>query len=116
MSGPQIRQYFEDFTSKYNLGKYCKIRHQVTLAEWNENAGAWHVRVQDLITGGTTAETCDILINAAGVLNKARWPEIPGLHDFGGYLVHSANWNDKIDIKDKKVGLIGNGYVMQCAA
>ena len=109
VSGAEIRGYFEDFKSKYALGKYCKTKHQVTLAEWKEQTGEWQVQVRDLVTGTTADETCDILINAAGVLNQWRWPDIPGLHDFKGQLIHSANWEDKTDLKGKRVGLIGNG-------
>lgn len=109
-SGSQIRGYFEGFQSKYGLGKYCKTKHQVTFAEWKEGQGEWHVQVRDLTTGRTSNDTCQILINAAGVLNEAQWPDIPGLHDFHGQLIHSAKWGQDVDLKGKRVGLIGNGY------
>ena len=81
-------------------------------AEWDNESGQWRVQVRDLATGTTIEDRCDILINAAGVLNQWRWPEIPGLHDFNGELKHSASWNEKTELKGKRVGLIGNGYVM----
>lgn len=110
VTGSEIRQYFEDFKTKYGLGKYCRFKHQVDRAEWEEVTANWHVQIQDLADGNKIIhETCDILINAAGVLNKWRWPDIPGLHDFKGPLMHSANWNDEIDLKGKRVGVIGNG-------
>ena len=34
---------------------------------------------------------------------------IPGLHDFKGKLVHSAAWDESLDLTDKHVGLIGHG-------
>lgn len=70
------------------------------------------MQVRDLATHTTIEDRCDILINAAGVLNQWRWPEIPGLHDFKGKLMHSASWNGEVDLRGKRVGLIGNGYVM----
>lgn len=111
MSGLQIRNYFEDFNTKYGLEKYCKLNHQVDFAEWKEQAGKWHVQVLDLVNHKTIHDDCDVLINAAGVLNQWRWPDIPGLHDFQGPLIHSAKWDEKVDLKAKRVGLIGNGYV-----
>ncbi|KAH5723270.1 hypothetical protein HBI17_248100 [Parastagonospora nodorum] len=36
-------------------------------------------------------------------------PKIDGLHDFGGKLVHSANWDPTIDWADKRVAVIGTG-------
>ena len=38
-----------------------------------------------------------------------RWPEIPGLQDFKGELVHSANWPKNFEHTGKKVAIIGNG-------
>ena len=81
-------------------------------AEWKDGTGEWLVQIRDLVSGSITGATCDVLINAAGVLNQWRWPDIPGLHDFKGELMHSANWNEETDLKNKRVGLIGNGYVL----
>lgn len=38
-----------------------------------------------------------------------KWPEIPGLHNFGGKLLHSACWDDSFDFQDKTVAVIGAG-------
>ena len=97
---------------KYGLERYCKNRHHVNRAEWDHELGQWRLQVRDLATCSIVEDRCDILINAAGVLNQWRWPDIPGLHDFKGKLMHSASWNGETDLRGKRVGLIGNGYVM----
>lgn len=51
----------------------------------------------------------DILISATGILNAWKWPDIPGLFNFKGHIVHTANWDDSYDLKGKKVALIGGG-------
>jgi cation diffusion facilitator CzcD-associated flavoprotein CzcO len=38
-----------------------------------------------------------------------KWPDIPGLHDFKGTLVHSANWPDNLDHNGKNVAVLGYG-------
>lgn len=38
-----------------------------------------------------------------------KWPDIPGLHDFKGHLVHSAAWDHSYDYSHKRIGIIGNG-------
>jgi cation diffusion facilitator CzcD-associated flavoprotein CzcO len=38
-----------------------------------------------------------------------RWPDIAGLHDFKGKLLHSASWDDSYDFRDKTVAVIGSG-------
>lgn len=67
------------------------------------------MKVKDLETGQTTEDHCDILINASGILNNWQWPAIPGLDTYKGTLLHTANWNDNIDLTGRNVGLIGNG-------
>lgn len=38
-----------------------------------------------------------------------KWPDIDGLHDFKGDLIHSARWPAEFGYKDKTVAVIGNG-------
>ena len=111
-SGPEVRQYFEDFAAKYELAKYCKTSHEVVNAQWNNKDGYWRVDVRDIKANKTISQECEILVNAAGVLNRPQWPNIPGLHDFKGKLIHSATWDESVELKDKRVGLIGNGCAM----
>lgn len=106
----EIFQYFNDFAHKYGLHKFVKIQHQVGGAFWNKQRGGYDVQVQDLNTGATITDHCDILINASGILNNWAWPAIPGLDKYKGVLLHTANWDDKVDLKGRHVGLIGNGY------
>ncbi len=36
-------------------------------------------------------------------------PKIPGLDNFKGKLIHSAQWDEKYPFEDKTVGIIGSG-------
>jgi cation diffusion facilitator CzcD-associated flavoprotein CzcO len=58
---------------------------------------------------GIVEDECDILVSAVGFLSKWKWPDIPGLHDFKGQLMHSASWDNSFDSKGKRIGVIGNG-------
>lgn len=42
-------------------------------------------------------------------MNDWQWPSIPGLHDFKGDLVHTANYDTTLDLTGKNVALIGGG-------
>lgn len=44
---------------------------------------------------------------ATGLLNKWAWPDIPGFETFKGEKLHSARWDESIELKDKEVALIG---------
>ena len=107
----ETREYFEGFRTKHGLGKYCRLRHRVVGARWADDVARWEVQVEDLATGNAIRDSCDVLINACGYLNAWRWPDVPDLARFKGPLLHSANWDGQVDLADKCVGLIGNGYV-----
>lgn len=62
----------------------------------------------DAKTGIQTSQECDVLVNATGVLNAWKWPDVKGLDKFRGTLVHSAAWKE-VDLSNKTVALIGNG-------
>ena len=57
----------------------------------------------------TFDDHADLILDGCGVLNKWKWPDIPGLHDFKGDLLHSAQWNQNVSLKGKRVALIGAG-------
>ncbi|KAK8099062.1 FAD/NAD(P)-binding domain-containing protein, partial [Apiospora kogelbergensis] len=105
----EVQHYFEDFAQKHGLHEYCKFGTTVKRAQWDDATGRWGLQLQT--TGGPEwEESFDILINASGLLSSPKWPEIPGLDEFGGLLLHSAAWPARpVELKGKHVGLIGNG-------
>ncbi|KAF2008609.1 putative dimethylaniline monooxygenase [Aaosphaeria arxii CBS 175.79] len=109
-SAGDILAYFKGVVEKYNLMQYIKLNHQVVGATWNEQEQRWHVKIQrgdDL--NDVIEDSADVFINASGVLNKWKWPAIKGRETFQGPMLHSANWDDSIELKGKRVGVIGSG-------
>lgn len=49
--------------------------------------------VKDALSGETFTDEANIVIGARGSLNDYKWPEISGLKDFKGALMHSAAWD-----------------------
>ncbi|KAL5358850.1 hypothetical protein BJX96DRAFT_183379 [Aspergillus floccosus] len=105
--GSDIWQYIKSTTDKYALAEKIQFNSKLTSAVWDDVAGKYHLTVDTL--GQIAEEQADVLINAAGFLNKWSWPKIPGLHSFNGRLVHSASWDQSIDWTNKRVAIIGNG-------
>ena len=108
--GSEIWQYLKE-TERENrfIDKYVKLRHEVIRAEWDEDKGVWRIRVRNLDTGETKDDAAEIFINAGGALNHWKWPEIRGLNDFKGRLVHSAAYDESIDLTGRRVAVIGAG-------
>ena len=108
-SGAEIQKYFEDFADKHNTHQYMKCNTRVIEARWNEDAGIWNIILEDVRSGEKWDDWAHVFINGTGVLNSWKWPEIEGLHDFKGPVIHSARWNHDVSFEGKTVGIIGTG-------
>lgn len=89
--------------------KYIKLRHKIMRVTWTDEASKWTVTVQNLETEQEFEDQVDIIIDGGGILNRWKWPDIEGLNDFAGNLLHSANWDQGCDLTNKRVALIGAG-------
>ncbi|KAI0847154.1 FAD/NAD(P)-binding domain-containing protein [Daldinia vernicosa] len=105
----EIQKYFEDFANKYDLNKHIELSHAVQKTTWVEETGQWQVEVKNLNTGKVIHDSCHILIHACGYLNKPSWPKLPGIDDYKGVKVHSADYDRSIPLDGKNVLLIGAG-------
>lgn len=76
-----------------------KLGHKALEARWEQKAAKWKVKIEDIRTGEVFEDQADGLITAIGALNQWRWPQIPGLQDFEGKLLHSAAWDQDYDYK-----------------
>ena len=100
--GPEIQRYFEDVAARYGLYEIMRFNAEITRCQWVD--GRWLVETKD-----GTREEADVVIAATGVLHHPRMPEIEGLGSFAGPCFHSARWQDGIELKGKRVGIIGTG-------
>lgn len=67
------------------------------------------LQVKNLESGEQFTDEAEYFINAGGVLNNFKLPEIEGLDKFKGKVMHSAAYEEGYDLKDKKVAVIGSG-------
>ncbi|EXJ56038.1 hypothetical protein A1O7_08969 [Cladophialophora yegresii CBS 114405] len=103
----EIKKYFESFADKYDLKPWIKLNTKVLSATWIESEGIYKVELET--EGRKFEDWCHVLINGTGFLNSWKWPQIAGLHDFQGQLLHSANWDPSVSWEGKNVAVIGTG-------
>lgn len=107
---PEIWGYLKSIESENDfIRKYIKLRHSIEHVQWDDAAGLWRCKIRDLNTDQVIEDSAEFFINAGGVLNNWKWPNIPGLHDFQGKLMHSANYEEGYDLSKKRVAVIGAG-------
>ncbi|RFU27187.1 hypothetical protein B7463_g9146, partial [Scytalidium lignicola] len=105
----EIWNFYRDRAQEYGVYEHTKFNHKVVGAEWNEEAGMWTVRVENVLTGKILEDSAEVVINCTGALNNWKWPNIPGLHSFKGTLVHTARYPQYLDLTGKTVAVIGAG-------
>ncbi|KAK4939724.1 hypothetical protein LTR10_020008 [Elasticomyces elasticus] len=106
--GPEILEYMQKTVKQWNLDRDIQFSTRVVALDWLEDQGKWKIRVRK--DGQEERdELVDVLVSAQGFLSQWKWPDISGLHDFKGHIVHSAAWDHSYDYSHKKIGIIGNG-------
>ncbi|GFN20563.1 hypothetical protein AtubIFM55763_005711 [Aspergillus tubingensis] len=109
-SAKEIWEYLKQIVVEEDMMKYITLNTRVVSAIWNEEKSKWVVKLQqDTPCVKEWEDECDVLINGAGFLNSWKWPDTPGLHSFQGTLCHTAAYPEGLDLKDKRVAVIGSG-------
>jgi cation diffusion facilitator CzcD-associated flavoprotein CzcO len=104
----EIWSYFKDLTVTNDLEKYVKFNHRVVKAEWLDEQGQWEVTVENE-KGELSVDRGEFFLNGGGFLNAWKWPIIKGLESFQGPRLHSANWDDNVDLSSKRILVVGAG-------
>jgi 4-hydroxyacetophenone monooxygenase len=105
---PELQHYFQRVMDKYDIGRHVRWETEVTEASWDDASATWAVRARGR-DGVTTTLSARALISAVGQLNRPYLPAIPGQDTFGGPAFHSAEWDHSVDVRGKRVALIGAG-------
>ncbi|KAF9879820.1 phenylacetone monooxygenase [Colletotrichum karsti] len=105
----EIEQYLCQICDDEDMRPCIKTSHQIVAASWSESKALWEVQVKNLETGSVMKDHANFIIDATGILNKWKFPDVDGISDYEGTLVHTANWPKDFDYANKKVAVIGNG-------
>lgn len=110
----EILEYLMGVAHKYQIYRYVRFNSSVDSAKWDDADKKWKTQVtvqgtKDAEFGSSYTLTSDFLVSAVGQLNQPKLPDIEGLDQFKGKLMHSARWDWGYDLKGKKVAIIGNG-------
>ncbi|KAL2415483.1 FAD-binding monooxygenase moxY [Exophiala dermatitidis] len=107
--GSEIQKYYEGVVRDYGVAPNVRLLHEVLSARWIADKFLWEFEIKDLSSGTSFKDTAEFFISAPGRVNEPNIPPIPGLKDFQGTIIHTARWNSNVDIRGKRVAIIGNG-------
>lgn len=104
---PEVQRYFERFAEQEGLLDRIELGATVESARWDETRGRWNVRYRQ--EGELRTREATALVSAVGLLNRPRIPDVEGRERFRGPQLHTARWDDAVDLRDKTVAVVGTG-------
>jgi cation diffusion facilitator CzcD-associated flavoprotein CzcO len=106
--GGEYQSYLLTVAEKHRLRDRTRFNTHVDALWWDAERQQWQIHAVDS-DGNRTVSFASAVITAAGFLNRPRLPDIPGRDDFAGVSIHSAQWDPELDLRGKRVAVIGAG-------
>ncbi len=101
----ELLSYLEHVADRFDLRKDVAFETRVIAADWDEETALWTVR-----TDKGEEYVCQYFISGMGTLASAPYqPNLPGIEDFKGRWCHTGAWPEDLDLKGKRVAVIGTG-------
>jgi cation diffusion facilitator CzcD-associated flavoprotein CzcO len=101
---PEILDYLRTTAARHGVADHVRTGCEIASATFDEQRARWTLQS----AAGERFEA-DALVLACGQLSRPAWPSIPGMEDFAGPSFHSAEWDHDIDLRGKRVAVIGTG-------
>lgn len=105
LTQPEILAYLNKVADRFDLRRSYQFNTKVTATHFNEEGNYWEVTTDK----GETV-TAQYVINGLGLLSATNVPNFKGRENFKGEQYHTGNWpRTGVDLKGKRVGVIGTG-------
>jgi cation diffusion facilitator CzcD-associated flavoprotein CzcO len=102
--GDELKAYANHCVDKYGLRPRLRLNTSIAATSFDDDAHLWRLEVE-----GGDPITARFVVGATGVLTKPKPPDIPGLGDFEGEVMHTARWDHDQDLSGRRVAIIGTG-------
>ncbi len=104
---PEILAYLETVADDFDLRRHLVLGTRVCRLVWNEEALHWEVTLDS--DGAEQMVVADVVVSAVGLFHSVRYPDIKGLADFSGDVMHTAQWDTTVELTGKRVAVVGTG-------
>ena len=100
----ELLAYLEEVVADYGLARHLRLGTAVEQVAWDDGLNCYW-----LTTASGETQEFDIVVSAVGFLDVPNMPTWPGLEDFVGDVFHTAAWDHKVDLRGKRVAVVGVG-------
>ena len=110
-SADKILEYMGEVIEENDLARHIRYGHRILESNWSSETSLWTVEAERVETGERVWFTTNFLWMCQGYYrhDEGYTPEWPGMADFKGRIVHPQTWPQDLDLKGKKVVVIGSG-------
>ena len=107
---PEILAYIKRTVDELELWPHIRLNTGISEARWNDDLGVWNL----VTSTGETIEA-DIVISGQGMFGEKKMPDIEGRETFRGHAMHTADWNENVQLEGRNVAVIGSAAsAVQC--
>lgn len=100
----EILDYMKYVVDKLDIRQDIRFTSRLQSAEYDESINRWRIRINESVI------IAKYFFPAIGGLTTIHKPDIKGLENFQGEQYHTSRWpKEKVDLKGKRVGIIGTG-------
>ena len=102
---PEILKYANHVADRFDLRKDISFNTRVLSAVFDEQTDKWVVE-----SDSGEVVRARFFVMATGCLSSKNTPDMDGIEDFRGEVVHTGQWpKEGVDLAGKRVGIIGTG-------
>ncbi len=102
--------YIKGRVEKSGVRPWCRFRSPVRHVEYSDDTGKFTVTVNDLKADTLYSEEFDNVVVASGHFSTPNVPQFEGFESFNGRILHSHDFRDALEFKDKDILIIGTSY------
>jgi len=103
-SGFEIHEHCQRVADQYKVYDKALFHTTVTSTTWDMNLRRWIVG-----TSRNDSPKARFVLMANGVMTQPKLANLPGMRSFKGTSFHTSRWDYSLDLRGKKVGIIGTG-------
>jgi hypothetical protein len=105
----QLLAYFERYADHFGLREHIWFGTEVTRIDPVGDGRRWDVTIRGSRGGEPRTLRYAAVVVANGHNWSPRWPEIEGLEDFRGQVLHASAYSDAAQLRGRKVLVVGGG-------
>ncbi|QMU22345.1 flavin-containing monooxygenase [Gordonia rubripertincta] len=105
----ELAAYWRALAERHGVLAHTRFSTMVDQAEFDPATAGWTLDLRSVSTGEIESLTATVVVSAVGLLNQPSIPDLPGLSDFEGPVLHTAQWDPAVDLRGKRVAVIGTG-------